>query len=184
MHIFKDKKGFTLIELMVVIAIIGILLGVIVSSISKNKEKARDNARITQMQQAQLALEEYKGINRQYPPAFNASNMSQSGAKYLPSDFPFTLFKYVPFKSSPAAASVADYHLGIVMEANQPILSDCRLDRDDYVLSGATTRLVCGQVKPVLPHISSRGRLNLTAHHQPVPARPLVQTSVSMSPQT
>jgi prepilin-type N-terminal cleavage/methylation domain-containing protein len=38
----NNKKGFTLIELMVVIAIIGILVGIIIVSLNKSTDQAKD----------------------------------------------------------------------------------------------------------------------------------------------
>ncbi len=49
-------RGFTLIEMMVVIAIIAILSGIIMANLSGAKAKARDSKRISDMGQIQLAL--------------------------------------------------------------------------------------------------------------------------------
>jgi type II secretion system protein G len=54
-----NKKGFTLIELIVVIAIIGILSAVVIVNISSSRSKARDAKRISDIAQIQLALEQY-----------------------------------------------------------------------------------------------------------------------------
>lgn len=54
-----NKKGFTLVELMVVIAIIGILSAVVFVNISSSRSKARDAKRISDIAQIQLALEQY-----------------------------------------------------------------------------------------------------------------------------
>ena len=53
----NQKKGFTLIELIVVISIIGILSGVIVTGIINNKAKARDARRIAELHSIKDALE-------------------------------------------------------------------------------------------------------------------------------
>jgi len=53
------KKGFTLIELMVVISIIGVLSTIVVSTTSAARAKARDSKRISEIKQIQLGLELY-----------------------------------------------------------------------------------------------------------------------------
>lgn len=54
-----NKKGFTLVELMVVVAIIGILSAVVIVNISSSRSKARDAKRISDIAQIQLALEQF-----------------------------------------------------------------------------------------------------------------------------
>ncbi|MDP2860655.1 MAG: type II secretion system protein [bacterium] len=51
------KKGFTLVELMVVIAVIGILAGVALVSLNTSRAKARDVQRKTNIASVQRALE-------------------------------------------------------------------------------------------------------------------------------
>lgn len=51
------KKGFTLVELMVVIAVIGILAGVALVSLNTSRAKARDVQRKTNIASIQRALE-------------------------------------------------------------------------------------------------------------------------------
>lgn len=60
-------KGFTLIELMVVIAIIGILATIIMVSFSAVQQRARDGQRKADLRQIQSALELYKADNGVYP---------------------------------------------------------------------------------------------------------------------
>lgn len=63
----NNNKGFTLIELMVVIAIVAILTAVILSSIYGSRGKARDAKRISDIAQIQLALEQYFDRCQVYP---------------------------------------------------------------------------------------------------------------------
>lgn len=59
--------GFTLIELLVVIAIIGILASVVLASLNSARAKARDTARISQLQEIEKALNLYYIDNGYYP---------------------------------------------------------------------------------------------------------------------
>lgn len=65
--IARAPRGFTLIELLVVIAIIGILSSVVLASLNAARAKARDAARITQVQQIAKAIELYYLDNGYYP---------------------------------------------------------------------------------------------------------------------
>jgi type II secretion system protein G len=62
-----QSKGFTLIELLVVIAIIAVITSVILVSMTSSKAKARDGKRISDVNQYQLALEQFFNKNSRYP---------------------------------------------------------------------------------------------------------------------
>jgi prepilin-type N-terminal cleavage/methylation domain-containing protein len=67
------KKGFTLVELLVVISIIGFLSTVILVGFSGLREKTRDIKRVGVLDQTQKALETYYLRYKYYP------NISQGG---------------------------------------------------------------------------------------------------------
>jgi len=52
----KNKKGFTLIEILIVIAIIGVLAAVVLVSLNTARQKARDNAAMSTVQSFAKAL--------------------------------------------------------------------------------------------------------------------------------
>lgn len=86
----KHSKGFTIVELMVVVAIIAILLVIIISSISQNKMKSRDNIRIANVNTVRLALEEYRNACGEFPSSLRpTANNGKGGAtcQYSFSDF-------------------------------------------------------------------------------------------------
>ncbi|HDO23649.1 MAG TPA: prepilin-type N-terminal cleavage/methylation domain-containing protein [bacterium] len=61
------KKGFTLIELIVVVAIIALLLATIMVSLSNVKSKSRDAQRMANMRELNNALNLYENSTMQYP---------------------------------------------------------------------------------------------------------------------
>lgn len=65
--VFFNNKGFSLVELMVVIAIIGILTAIVTTNFSQSKAKSRDAKRVSDLAQIQLALELAFDRCRVYP---------------------------------------------------------------------------------------------------------------------
>lgn len=63
----QSQTGFTLIEMLVVVAIIGLLSSVVVTSLAQTRRKARDSKRIEDLSQISKALELYYGTNNGYP---------------------------------------------------------------------------------------------------------------------
>lgn len=64
----SGRRGFTLVELMVVIGIIGLLLTILYASFQGAREESRNTAVRTALKEAQLALETYEAQNDHYPP--------------------------------------------------------------------------------------------------------------------
>lgn len=63
----KNKKGFTLVELLVVISIIGILSSLATVSVNIARVRARDAKRKADISQVRLALYLYYDDNLEYP---------------------------------------------------------------------------------------------------------------------
>lgn len=65
--ILKKESGFTLLELLIVIVIIGILAVLIVPNLTSGPARARDSQRKSDMRNVKTALETYFNDNNQYP---------------------------------------------------------------------------------------------------------------------
>lgn len=63
----KNSLGFTLVELLLVMAILGILAVVTAGAYGGTQKKVRDGRRIADLQQIRGALEFYRSDARQYP---------------------------------------------------------------------------------------------------------------------
>lgn len=67
MNMPRQLNGFTLVELLVVISIIGILSTILFASFDVSRQQTRDKIRFSSLKEVQLALEQYKAQNGQYP---------------------------------------------------------------------------------------------------------------------
>ena len=64
-----NKKGFTLIEILIVVAIIGILASVVLVGLGPLQRQGRDARRISDLKQVQTGLELFYNRNCEYPSA-------------------------------------------------------------------------------------------------------------------
>ncbi|MDO8574966.1 MAG: prepilin-type N-terminal cleavage/methylation domain-containing protein [bacterium] len=63
----SSSKGFTLLELLVVIGIIGLLASILVVNLTGARRRARDTKRVADIRNLQTASEDYYGKNGKYP---------------------------------------------------------------------------------------------------------------------
>ena len=72
MHIGKTSRsaaGFTLMELMVVVVIVGVLAGIAIPTYTATREKAYDREAVTSLRLVRVALKQYYGkYGCYYPP--------------------------------------------------------------------------------------------------------------------
>ena len=75
MRVYKPRsRAFTLIELLVVVAIITMLIAIIVPSLSRAKQKARDIQCLTHLKAIYVAFSTYVGEEGRLPPLNNDPN--------------------------------------------------------------------------------------------------------------
>jgi type II secretory pathway pseudopilin PulG len=79
----KNHRGFTVLEFLIVLAIIIILIAILLPNLQKAREKSEDERMVGDLKQVALGLEQYKQICGEYPAKIEKSssciNMDSSG---------------------------------------------------------------------------------------------------------
>jgi|SRR6185295_15538033 len=112
----QTRFGFTIIELLVVVAIIGILASIVLASLNNARLKARDARRVADIKQLQLALALYFDSNSAYPAVITGNTLAPTYISTVPTD-PLSHANYV-YVSLGTGATCTSYHLGAILEDN------------------------------------------------------------------
>lgn len=110
-----SKKGFTLVELLVVISIIGILSAIGLVLYSSVLKQGRDSKRQSDLKSIQLALEQYNNDQSHYPA--NLGSSLTFGTKIYMNTVP--AYAYIPFPPSCTTACTS-YCLYADLENTSP----------------------------------------------------------------
>lgn len=116
------KSGFTLIEVLVVVAIIGVLASLVVANVLGVRQRGRDAQRKSDLRQIQAALELYRADQGAYPaslPATCNSAFTGGGNTYLsktPCDPLSTTSTSYRYTYTPGAAPINTYTLKACLE--------------------------------------------------------------------
>lgn len=105
------QRGFTIVELLIVIVIIGILAGLVILLYTGIQSRARDTDRDTDVRTFKIALEQYKAENGFYP-SVGTDNLGYSADNLSAALVP-TYIKAIPRDPQyPAAGKVYSYVRG------------------------------------------------------------------------
>ena len=76
----KKQRGFTIVELLIVIVVIGILAALVITTYSGIQQKGRDTERQTDIKAIHGQLEAYYAQNGHYPTLANVNDSTFRGA--------------------------------------------------------------------------------------------------------
>ena len=116
----KLKKGFTLIEVIVVIGIVGVLTVIVFPAINNIRAKNRDTERVADIATIQLGLLYY--YNQATSSAGYPSTLSELITKYVPAEALVSpdgrSYTYVPLtRNSSGVKPCTYYQLGVTLES-------------------------------------------------------------------
>jgi type II secretion system protein G len=130
----NNKKGFTILELLVVVAIIGLLSAIVLASLNSSRSKGRDAKRIEDMRQFVNALELYYNAKGVYPSRaqlFSNTNLTKATNPLGPYLWPLpkdpktnAYFNYVGLRPAGSNTSTPcnGYHIGVSLENSNKVL--------------------------------------------------------------
>lgn len=128
------KKGFTLLELLIVISIIGVLAGISLFGLKGARETARDGRRKADFEEIRSALEFYRADCDQYPPSpfpsvgsqFTGSSCTPANTNVYLEDVPGDPLPGRSYSYTPSGTPPTTYTLCAALEgvtAAEPICS-------------------------------------------------------------
>lgn len=79
----RKQQGFTIVELLIVIVVIGILAGLVITTYNGIQQKARNTERTTDLKTFQSQLEAYYASNGSYPGTDSLGTTSGSNVTFI-----------------------------------------------------------------------------------------------------
>ncbi|MDD3711543.1 MAG: prepilin-type N-terminal cleavage/methylation domain-containing protein [Patescibacteria group bacterium] len=134
-----QKIAFTLVELLATISIIAIILTIAIASFSNTREDSRNNQRVSDIKQIQLALEKYYSDNGSYPNELNFGESLATGSKTYMSTLPTN-----PTPRDDGDCSDNEYQYSYNPEINSYMLGFCISRNSSDVESGTNYALPIG----------------------------------------
>lgn len=119
----KQQRGFTLIEILIVVAIIAILSSVVLVGLGPTQQQGRDARRLSDLREVQTGLELYYNRNGYYPAETTWSAMATDlttagiGVSQVPNDPTNGATYWYSGEESDASGNDASYVIGAHLES-------------------------------------------------------------------
>jgi prepilin-type N-terminal cleavage/methylation domain-containing protein len=137
----KFRKGFTLIEMLIVITIIALLASIVLVGMGGARAKTRDSRRVADLHNVMNGLELYYSKNYAYP---NVSDWDALSLELTTADIGVSRVPQDPLNSPNGAtylyglsADLQDYELGATLEGDEDPALDDDIDTSLYLSSCA-----------------------------------------------
>jgi prepilin-type N-terminal cleavage/methylation domain-containing protein len=125
----KGEKGFTLIEILIVVAIIGMLSSIVLVGLGSFRSRGRDARRAADLREIQNALELYYARYGSYPNPYNNENVVSLGlpskgigVTKIPADPGDGIYRY--------GSNGKSYVLGATLEEQSAAILSDDIDND------------------------------------------------------
>jgi prepilin-type N-terminal cleavage/methylation domain-containing protein len=136
----KSAPGFTVLEFLIVLAIMLVLIAIALPGLQQSRAKAEDEKRITDLRTIALGLEQYKQVCEEYPYSLDPSQPCEGKtlADFIPDLAKLNLsklFKYVPLSYGDGDDCIG-FHIGVTLRDNNQIITgsgDQNFDSSDSI---------------------------------------------------
>ncbi len=162
---YRFHKGFTVLELLIVIAIMCILMGLILVGLQSARSHSRDEDRVTNLQTVVVGLTQFYDVCRNYPqtldPATTCSSLLPSGktlVDFIPDIASYNFnqtgsdYTYTALTTDPLTANdCTNFHIAVKLEGNASSFTSSKTSflLTDYNNQNPARQLsVCGAGTP------------------------------------
>jgi len=140
MKMLRKNNGYTLIELLTVISIMGILTAIIYTSFSSAQARSRDQKRVSDVSTIQLALENYFNKNGRYPTSTDVLVPVFLSSIPTPPYAEEGQYNYFPLTKSGMGEVCTSYQLWIRFELSNDYLNS----KKGFVSNDLSSFVECG----------------------------------------
>ncbi len=152
-YIHTKKPGFTVLEFLIVVAIMVVLMSIVLSGLNSSRIKTNDEAKITEINTVILGLTQYFQICGEYPPELQKTATCDSVnnpdllGKFLPELTDASPYLYVPISYSATGTGCLGAHIGTTLSDSANVYAQ----RDSNFNSQNPTVVVCKYTNRGIP---------------------------------